>query len=83
VNSLTRGLVIILLSTSLLGVSGCSQDNETEAQKLAKTAGDPGPAAAPKTPVSTAPTATTSDGAFQQNSTQNSMPSDYPGKKKR
>ena len=41
-NSLTRGLVVILFSLGLLGVSGCSADNETEAQKLSKGMGDPG-----------------------------------------
>jgi hypothetical protein len=80
VNLLTRGLAIVLVSSGLLGVSGCSGDNETEVQKLAKTAGDPGAAAAPKAPASTVPTATTSDGAFKQNS--GNMPTDYPGQKK-
>jgi hypothetical protein len=45
VNSLLRGLIVVFFSVGLLGVSGCSTDNETEAQKLAKTAGDPGKAA--------------------------------------
>ena len=80
-NLLTRGLAIVLVSSGLLGVSGCSTDNETETQKLAKTAGDPGAAAARKGPASTVPTATTSDGAFQQNS--GNTPTDYPGQKKK
>jgi len=35
-------LIVALFSLGLLGVTGCGPDNETEAQKLAKTAGDPG-----------------------------------------
>jgi len=42
VNSLKRGLVVVLFSLGLLGVSGCSADNETEAAKLSKDMGDPG-----------------------------------------
>jgi hypothetical protein len=37
-----RGLIASLLCVGMLGVVGCQQDNETEADKLAKTAGDPG-----------------------------------------
>jgi hypothetical protein len=44
VNLFTRGLSIALCGVGLLGVVGCGEDNQTEAQKLAKTAGDPGPA---------------------------------------
>ena len=43
--SFTRALVVVVFSLGLLGLSGCAEDNETEAQKLAKTAGNPGPAA--------------------------------------
>jgi len=42
VNWLKRGMVAGLLSLGLLGVSGCSTDNETEATKLSKNMGDPG-----------------------------------------
>jgi hypothetical protein len=38
----TRILCGALFSASLLGAAGCGPDNETEANKLAKTAGDPG-----------------------------------------
>lgn len=41
-NSLKRGMVVVLFSLGLLGVSGCSADNENEASKLAKNMGDPG-----------------------------------------
>jgi len=44
VNSLTRGLVVALFSLGLLGISGCSADNESEATKLSKEMGDPGKA---------------------------------------
>jgi len=37
-----RGLSAPLLCLGMLGVLGCGADNETEADKLAKTAGDPG-----------------------------------------
>jgi hypothetical protein len=80
VNLLTRSLVVIVFSLGLLGASGCAEDNETETQKLAKTAGDPGAAATRKAPASTLPTATTSDDAFKQNS--GNMPSDYPRQKR-
>jgi len=42
VNSIMRGLVVGVVSLSLLGISGCSTDNETEAEKLSKNMGDPG-----------------------------------------
>lgn len=41
-NSLTRGLVAALFSLCLLGISGCSADNESDATKLSKDMGDPG-----------------------------------------
>jgi hypothetical protein len=42
VNSFTRGLCLGLLSLAMLGVTGCSADNETEVEKLSKGMGDPG-----------------------------------------
>jgi hypothetical protein len=51
VNLLTRGLLVVVFSLGLFGVSGCSTDNETEAQKLSKGMGDPGKGTTtPKTP---------------------------------
>jgi hypothetical protein len=87
VNSLTRALVVVLVSLGSFGVSGCAEDNESEAQKLAKTAGDPGPPAPPKykAPESDLPPATTSEGAGQQASgdPRKRMPADYSANKKR
>lgn len=37
-----RGLTVLLLCVSTLGVLGCETSNETEAERLAKTAGDAG-----------------------------------------
>jgi len=37
-----RGLIAPLLCVGMLGVLGCGPDNETEANRLAKTIGDPG-----------------------------------------
>lgn len=77
----TRGMAIALLSLGLIGVSGCAEDNETEAQKLAKTAGDPGaPAPAKvKTEGGDLPPPTSSDDAFKRSSAAGAnVPSDYP-----
>ncbi len=41
-NWFMRGLSASLLCVSMLGVLGCGPDNETEANRLAKTIGDPG-----------------------------------------
>jgi phage tail tape-measure protein len=84
VNSFTRGLAIVLVSLGLLGVSGCAEDNETEAQKLAKTAGDPGRPSEPKVkaPQSDLPPPRSSDEAQQQRgNARKNLPSDYPGNK--
>jgi hypothetical protein len=86
VNLLTRGLVIVLVSSGLLGVSGCSEDNETEAQKLAKTAGDPGTPSAPKitAPQSDLPPPRTSEEAGARSAdAHKNMPSNYSGNKNR
>jgi hypothetical protein len=49
--SLSRGLLVVVFSLGLLGVAGCSADNETEATKLSKGMGDPGKGAVtPKKP---------------------------------
>ncbi len=37
-----RGLSASLLCVGMLGVLGCGPDNDTEADRLAKTIGDPG-----------------------------------------
>jgi hypothetical protein len=55
-----RGLTVLLLCVGTLSVLGCGPDNETEADRLAKTIGDPGkpdpkgvPAAADLPPAKT------------------------------
>jgi hypothetical protein len=85
VNSLTRGLAIVVFGVGLLGATGCSEDNETEAQKLAKTAGDPG---APKPSEikgggAELPTPTSSDEAFKRSSDPGNLPAGYPGMNKK
>jgi hypothetical protein len=47
VKAFTRGLCWALVSLSLIGMTGCGSDNESEAEKLSKEMGDPG-AANPK-----------------------------------
>jgi hypothetical protein len=42
VNSFTRGLALGLVALAMLGITGCSTDNETEAVKISKGMGDPG-----------------------------------------
>jgi hypothetical protein len=85
VNSLTRGLAVVLFGLGLLGATGCSEDNESEVQKLAKTAGDPG---APKPSEIKAggaelPPPTSSDDAFKRSSNPGNLPTGYPGMNKR
>jgi hypothetical protein len=79
VNSLLRGLIVTIFSVGLLVVSGCSADNETEAQKLSKTAGDPGKAADTKQ-VETLPPPKTQLEYFQrQPDPGKQMGPNYPG----
>jgi len=82
VNSFTRGLSIALCCVGLLGVTGCGADNETEGEKLANAAGDPGPPNPNSKPVTISPGSGTEDGrakAMLEN--QKNMPG-YPGTKK-
>jgi hypothetical protein len=87
VNSLTRALVVVLVSLGSFGVSGCAEDNESEAQKLAKTAGDPGPPAPAKfkSADSDLPPPKTSEEAGERanGDPRKRMPSDYSANKKR
>ncbi len=46
-----RGLSASLFCVGMLGVSGCGPDNETEADRLAKSIGDPGKADAKGVPA--------------------------------
>ena len=81
VYSFTRALVVVVFSLGLLGLSGCAEDNETEAQKLAKTAGNPGPPAASKIKAaqSDLPPPRTSEEAHERTGADphKNMPSDY------
>jgi hypothetical protein len=87
VNSLTRALVVVLVSLGSFGVSGCAEDNETEAQKLAKNVGDPGAPAPPKikAPESNLPPPTTSEEAGERfgGDPRKRMPADYSANRKR
>jgi len=66
----------------LLGVSGCSTDNETEAAKLAKDMGDPGKRLdTPKEPTNLPPATTQKEAFEQRGSAGKSMSPDYPGMK--
>ena len=87
-NSLTRTPWSSSLSAwVLLGVPGCAEDNESEAQKLAKTAGDPGPPAPAKfkSADSDLPPPKTSEEAGERanGDPRKRMPSDYSANKKR
>jgi hypothetical protein len=69
----------------MLGVLGCGPDNETEADKLAKTAGDPG-AANPKaiSDAKEAPPATQEEfGKRALEAQKNALKQGYPGVKKK
>jgi hypothetical protein len=85
VKSFTRGLSVALFSLTLLGLAGCGPDNETEAEKLAKTAGDPGKPDPKGIPTTKLPPAPSYDdfGKRAQESQKDMMKSGgYPGAKK-
>jgi len=71
------------LSLGMLGVVGCGPDNETEADKLAKTAGDPG-AVNPKAKGDALPAPKTQEEHFKrQLDRQKQVGAEgYPGKAK-
>jgi hypothetical protein len=78
---------VALLTLSLFGVTGCGSDNEAEANKLAKTAGDPGPPNPKGIPKeSVAPTASGVEAFAQQGQAaqrqQLQTKGTYPGGKK-
>ncbi len=64
-NSFTRGLSVAVFSLGLLGVTGCGTDNDTEAEKLSKSIGDPG-AANPKAKATNQPIPKTREEAGKQ-----------------
>ena len=61
-----RGLSAPLLCVGMLGVLGCGPDNETEADRLAKTIGDPGKPDPKGVPATTQPTPTSREEYFKQ-----------------
>jgi hypothetical protein len=83
VKAFTRGLCLAFVT---LGVTGCGADNETEAEKLSKTMGDPG-APNPKaisTDITQGPPPTMQDVKRQAEENQKktySKASGYPGAK--
>ena len=50
-----RGLIAPVFCVGMLGVLGCETDNQTEADRLAKTIGDPGKPDAKGVPTTVAP----------------------------
>jgi hypothetical protein len=83
VNLLLRGLIVVLFSVGLLGVSGCSTDNETEAQKLSKNMGDPGKAADTKQLENLPPPKTQLEYFQRQPDPGKQMGPNYPGADKK
>jgi len=78
----TRGLALFVLSLGMLVFVGCGTDNETESEKLAKTAGDPGKANPKAIPTTTsAPPATEADRGKQLQESESTK--GYPGAKKK
>jgi hypothetical protein len=78
-------LVVALFSMGLLGISGCSADNETEATKLSKDMGDPGKANEKATAaLPTLPPAKTQKEFFdRQVDSGKQMGPNYPGAEKK
>jgi len=69
-----RGLSAPLLCVGLLGVLGCGPDNDTEADRLAKSIGDPGKPDPKGLPTTSQPPAKTQEEFFkQQQQRQNDM----------
>jgi hypothetical protein len=85
VNSFTRGLGLALVALSMLGVTGCT-DNEKEAEQLSKNMGDPGPGnpnvkKAEKDDLP--PPATQEEWKKRQQDPKKVMGSNYPGANKK
>lgn len=77
----TRVLVLFVLSLGMFAVAGCGTDNEEEGKKLAKQAGDPGPADPKGLPTTKQTTPTTQEERFKAQQ-QTQKDAGYPGKKK-
>ncbi|MFI5454114.1 MAG: hypothetical protein ACHRXM_01555 [Isosphaerales bacterium] len=82
--SFTRGLVLALLSLSMLGVTGCGPDNEAEALKAQKIEKDPGTIDSKSKTVTPPPPARTQQEQYEQQQKSNAMSKTggYPGAKK-
>lgn len=66
--SYTRREVVGLLGLAALATVGCAEDNESEAEKLRKTAGDPGPADPKSKPDAPGPTPKTQEDMMPKSS---------------
>lgn len=77
----TRGLGLVLFSSSLLGFAGCSEDNETEMQKLSKDMGDPGARNPKEKKVDQAEQPADRGERFKQRDPKKAMGPNYPNKK--
>jgi hypothetical protein len=80
-----RGLTVLLLCGGTLGTPGCGPDNDTEANQLGKTLGDPGKPNAGSTATTTeAPPKTPQEFAERQKERQKQMleKGGYAGSKK-
>jgi hypothetical protein len=79
-----RGLSAPLVCVSMLGVLGCEADNQTEADRLAKTIGDPGKPDPKGIPAAVdRPPAQTQEEVYkrQQERQKEMFKTGYPGKK--
>jgi hypothetical protein len=83
VNVFMRGLGRGLLALAILGITGCGADNETEAEKLSKGMGDPGPGTAKVDPSQQAVPAVTGPTGYPTSPPKNDMGKSYPLAKKK
>jgi len=79
----TRGLALSILSLGLLFMVGCGADNETEGEKLAKTAGDPGAPDPRAVTKAAGPLPTSPEEHYKNQQQNNSLKGKYPGKSTR
>ncbi len=85
-NLLKRGMVVVVFSLGFIGLSGCSEDNETEAQKLSKNMGDPGKpseTAKPALPTNLPPPRSQKEFMERQPDPGKQMGTSYPGAEKK
>jgi hypothetical protein len=78
-----HGLVLFVLSLGMFVFVGCGADNDSEAQQLAKTAGDPG-APDPKSVREAGPLPTSPEEHYANQQKNNSLKNaKYPGPKQK